>query len=222
MGEERDVMRGTDREQPRHDQDDDGDTEKRAHRDLDPAEPSHSRHVDHERDEETAQRQRHPILGAQSSGRERDDVVGKGHGEKRQRPDVRDDLQPRPEERDPVSPERPGDVRVLSPRLPPQGSREKNRISHRSGQDRRSQHDVVQDDARPRERPRLPGDLEDPCPDQDPDQGRVGLERPQVPPKSGSLHRMWNFCFTTRPLTLRQRYQPETSFMGTNRRSSLR
>ena len=36
------------------------------------------------------------------------------------------------------------------------------------------------------------------------------------------LQRMWNFSFTTRPSRERQRYQAETSFIGTHRRSSLR
>lgn len=37
-----------------------------------------------------------------------------------------------------------------------------------------------------------------------------------------ALQRMWNFSLTTRPSRTRQRYQAETSFMGTQRRSSLR
>jgi hypothetical protein len=35
-------------------------------------------------------------------------------------------------------------------------------------------------------------------------------------------YRMWNLVLATRPSTLRQRYQAETSFSGTQRRSSLR
>ena len=40
------------------------------------------------------------------------------------------------------------------------------------------------------------------------------------PPES--VYRMWNFDFVTRPAFRRARYHADTSFMGTQRRSSLR
>jgi hypothetical protein len=49
-----------------------------------------------------------------------------------------------------------------------------------------------------------------------------GAWLPRSGPGGGGLQRMWYFCLTTRPLTRRARYHDETSFMGTNRRSSLR
>jgi len=43
------------------------------------------------------------------------------------------------------------------------------------------------------------------------------LSSARTPPN----YRIWNFALTTRPAFRRQRYQAETSFIGTQRRSSL-
>ena len=57
-------------------------------------------------------------------------------------------------------------------------------------------------------------------------QGEVRFDRLSRTARGHSFrsacYRMWNFDFTTRPSFRRARYQADTSFIGTHRRSSLR
>lgn len=52
--------------------------------------------------------------------------------------------------------------------------------------------------------------------------GQYENGRREEPASSVAPHRMWNLAFTTLPFFFWQRYQEETSFIGTHRLSSLR
>src|SRR3954468_16336875 len=112
-------------------------------------------------------------------------VIGERASEVRERAGVRNDLQPRAEEGEPVAAERARDVRVLAARLLAERRRKKHGVRGGGGEHRGREHDVAEDHARSREHPHLAGHFENPCADQDAEQSRVGLDRAEVAAQVG-------------------------------------
>src|SRR5205823_12381221 len=146
MRNERPVIRKSNRKHSRHDQDDERQSEQRAHPNLNPPEPPHARDVNRIEEDETGDRNRQRRSAA---AEQLDEVVAKSKREIRQRADIRNDLQPDADKRRPIPAERARKMRVLPTRLPPQRRRQKDRVSNRRGQNRWGEQQITKDDTRP-------------------------------------------------------------------------
>src|SRR5205823_9295634 len=145
MRDERPVIRKSNRKHSRHDQHDKRQSEQRAHPNLNPPEPPHARDVNRIEEDETGDRNRQR---RSATAEQFDEVVAKRKREIRQRADIRNDLQPDADKRRPIPAERPGKMRVLPTRLPPQRRRKKDGVSNRRRQNRWRKKQVTKNDTR--------------------------------------------------------------------------
>ena len=182
VGEEGPVVLGADGEQPWDHEHDDRQPEHGAHRHLDPAEPADAEDVDAEEEGQSGQSHRLARPGAGVSRADQlEQVVRERLGEKGQRPQVGDGLEPNAHEGQAVAPEGARDVGVLAAGVAPERRRQEEGISDGGREDRGGEDEVTEDHAGAGEQPRLARDLEDAGPDQDADESGVRLDGPQVP-----------------------------------------
>src|SRR5438874_772903 len=91
MRDERPIIRKSNRKHSRHDQDYQRQSEQRAHPIHNPPEPPHARNVNRIEEDETGDRNRQR---RSATSEQLDKVLAKRNREIRQRPDIRNDLQP--------------------------------------------------------------------------------------------------------------------------------
>src|SRR5262249_37923351 len=136
MRDERLVVLRANREQSRPDQRKERNAQQRAHRHLQPPEPSHADQVNEEEEEQARKRERQMTrLRGEPTAGGRDQIIGKRIRQKSLGAYVGDDLQPRADEGQTILSQSPRNVSVFSPRLVTQRRREESRIRNRGRQD---------------------------------------------------------------------------------------